>query len=476
MPDVRRLTIAAKLLIWASALIIIFFATTVYLFQQVREDATVSQRIVKVNHVLDSAIQRMLDRLYNVQENIQRYRLTGNSEAVTFIVNDLTRFGEVLDETLRQNPQYRKEWGDLNNEFEITIDPDDPKGNSLAPDETILDWTNILEQSLFDNQADMEVGLTQLHEAGQRAANIGLYGLIICLGLGIGGSLLLAYYINRSLTEIRSGIIELGRGPSPKDVRVLSGDELGELALAFNAMAARLRREEAMRADFIAMLSHEIRTPLTSIRESVDLIGDGTFGDINDQQKKFLSIAEKETVRLTDMLTRLMSVSRMESESLELSYEEMDCAQLIQSTVERLEPTAQAASINIATQLPDQTMTCSCDPGHVQQLLLNLIGNSIKFSPKGGTVTVSLFADNAEIRMNVTDEGPGIPANEQGRIFHKYYRDPSVRESIDGVGLGLAIAKRIVDEHGGRIWIESEPGSGSTFCFTLPLGKPKERT
>lgn len=379
MPPVRRLTIAAKLLIWACALIIIFFATTAYLFQQVREDAAVSQRIVNINHDVDAAIQRMLDRLYSVQENIRKYRLTSNTQAVNFIVNDLTRFGEILNATLEKHPNYRNEWKELTREFKITIDPDDDK--NFAPDATILEWTDILEQSLLDNQADMEVGLTRLHKAGQRAADIGLYGLIVCLVLGIGGSLVLAYFLNRSLTEIRRGIRDLGTGAPPKDVRILSGDELGELALAFNAMAARLRREESMRADFIAMLSHEIRTPLTSIREAVDLIGSGTFGDINEQQHKFLAIAEKETVRLTDMLTRLMSVSRMESKKVELGYETIDCNELITSTVERLEPTAQAQGITLQTALPEDETICECDPGHIQQVLFNLIGNGIKFSP-----------------------------------------------------------------------------------------------
>lgn len=472
MPDVRRLSIAAKLLIWASALIIVFFATTAYLFRQVREDAAVSQRIVKVNHEVDAAIQRMLDRLYSVQDNIRRYRITGNEEAVAFIVNDITRYGEILNATLEEHPRYRKEWQELRREFEITIDPD--AQNNMAPDDTILEWTYILEQSLQDNQADMEVGLTRLHEAGQRASDIGLYGLILCLALGVGGSLILAYHLKRSLTEIRRGIRDLGTGSTPRDVRVLSGDELGELALAFNAMAARLRREEAMRADFIAMLSHEIRTPLTSVREAVDLIGSGTFGEPNDQQRKFLAIAEKETIRLSDLLARLMSVSRMESETLELEPADTDCAGLARSTVERLEPTARAGNVVLETDLPVEPLRCRCDPGHIQQVLLNLIGNAIKFSPAGGTVTVSGSAESGSVRLCVADRGAGIPAGEHDRIFHKYYRDPSVRESVDGAGLGLSIAKRIVDGHGGRIWVESDSKTGSTFCFTLPRTGPKE--
>jgi len=469
MSKVRNLNIATKLSIWACALIIVFFATTAYLFQQVRQDAEVANRIVSVNHDLDSAIQRMLERLYSVQDNIRRYKLIGGDEAVGFIVEDLTRFGEILNETLKKHPEYTEDWLSLSQEYEITLDPGKTTDDSLAPDTTVQDWSDILEQSLLENIADMEISLTSLHDAGQRAADIGLYGLALCLILGVGGSLILAYFLNRSLTEVRRGIRELGTGATPRDVRILSNDELGELALAFNAMAARLRREEKMRADFIAMLSHEIRTPLTSVREAVDLIGSGTFGEVNEKQKRFLSIAEKESVRLSELLTRLLTVSRMESGELDLKYQDADGNQLVRSTLERLKPTAEAKGISLESKVGDDALPFIADPGHVQQVLMNLIGNAIKFSPDGGNVSVDANIDGDAIIFNIKDNGPGIPKNEHGQVFHKYYREPGVRESVDGAGLGLAISKRIVDGHNGRMWLDSAPGRGSIFYFSIPI-------
>jgi len=475
MPKVRQLTIATKLMIWASTLIIVFFATTAYLFKQVRQDAEVSSRLVNVHHDLDSAIQRMLERLYSVQDNIRRYRLLGGDEkAVDFIVEDLTRFGEILDETLKKHPGYATEWEVLTEEYEITLDPGETTDDNLAPNITVREWTDVLEQSLLDNVADMEKGLTDLHEAGQLASNIGLYGLIFCLAIGILGSFGLAWSLNRSLTEVRRGIRDLGTGASPRDVRILSGDELGELALAFNAMAARLRREERMRADFIAMLSHEIRTPLTSVRESVDLIESGVFGEVNEKQSKFLRIAEKESSRLSDLLTRLLRVSRMESQELNLNIQDMDAHQLITGTMERLAPAAQAKDIALISELTGP-MTIQADQEQVRQVLMNLIGNAIKFSPDGESVSVSASMDEDNATISIRDNGPGISEEEQERVFHKYYREPQVRDSVDGAGLGLAISKRIVLAHEGRIWIESEPGHGATFSFTLPIKTDKDQ-
>jgi signal transduction histidine kinase len=476
MPEARHLNIATKLTIWSCALIAVFFATSAYLFRQVRQDADIAALIVTENHALDSAIQRMLERLGNVQNNIRRYRILGGDQAaVGFIVEDLTRFGEILNETIRKHPQYADEWKELTSEYEITLDPANSPGDNLAPDDTVRDWTDILEQSLLENQADLEARLTALRDAGRHAANVGMYGLAFCLVIGVGGSLLLAYTLNRSLSEVRRGIRELGDGAAPRDVRILSGDELGELALAFNAMAARLRREERMRADFIAMLSHEIRTPLTSVREAVDLIGSGTFGEVNEKQKRFLDIAEQESDRLSALLTRLLSVSRLEAEELELAPERVDAAELVHSTLERITPTARAASVTLKGEV-GPNLAVRADPEHIRQVLTNLVGNAVKFTGREGTVLVSAARRDQEVVFSVADDGPGIPPDEQKRIFLKYYREPGVRESVDGAGLGLAISRRIVLAHGGRIWVESEPGRGSVFHFTLPASPDEEHS
>ncbi|MDD3310796.1 HAMP domain-containing sensor histidine kinase [Pseudodesulfovibrio sp.] len=474
MPRPLRLSIAAKLLLWSGALILIFFAATAFLFRQVRHDAEVANRLVTVHHKVDSAIQRMLDRLYSIRDNVLRYRLTGNKDAVQFIVADLNRFGEILRETMAAYPQYAEEWSDLTREFAITLAPGDSAGDSLAPDATIQDWTGILEQSLMDNQSDMQVALTGLHAAGQRAAEMGLYGLALCLFLGVGGSLALAWSINRSLAEVRRGLAAMGGGGTPRDVRVLADDELGELALAFNDMAGRLRREEAMRADFIAMLSHEIRTPLTSVREGVDLVRSGAFGEVNERQRHFLGIAEKESVRLTDLLARLMTVSRLESQAVALSPGPVDCAELLGSALDRLAASADKAGVTLSADPPGEPVTCVCDREHVRQALLNLIGNAVKFSPAGRPVEAGVRREGGEAVFRVRDHGPGIAAGELERIFEKYYRADEVRDSVDGAGLGLAIARRIAEAHGGRIRVESEPGQGALFELFLPLAGPKE--
>ena len=469
VPSIGRLNIAAKLLLWSCALIAIFFATTAYLYTNIERDAEGIRAIVNENHAVDVACQRMIETLLSVQDNIRRYKVLGVKEALTYVVEDLTRFGKILNETLKDHPRLQDEWVELTQEYSITLDPGKSPGDALNPDATVQDWLGILEQTSLENQADLQTRLEALYASGRRAADIGFWGLAVCLVLGLFGSLFLAYRINRSLTEVRQGILGLGQGGPPQDVRVLSGDELGELATAFNRMAERLRREERMRSDFIAMLSHEIRTPLTSILEAVDLVGTGAFGAVNEKQAHFLGIAEQETERLRGLLERLMSVTRMESGVIDLRLAAVDVGSLVASTMERLEPLARTKSIELVSEV-EAPVAVTADLEHLRQVLLNLAGNAMKFSPQGSRVVLSATAKGDQVEICVADQGPGIPEEERGRVFEKYYRGPEARDSVDGAGLGLAISLRIVQAHAGTMWVEDNPGGGARFCVSISVG------
>jgi signal transduction histidine kinase len=232
-----------------------------------------------------------------------------------------------------------------------------------------------------------------------------------------------------------------------------------------------------MRSDFISMLSHEIRTPLTSIRESVNLIAEEVMGDINEKQRRFLLIASTELERITSLLNHLMQISRLEAGAVEIHLRLIDLYEFVEGTISRLIPAAEAKDISIHSEIAPEISNFYCDPDNLQQVLLNLLGNAIKFSPHGSEILISVRREDSAkaplLVFSVTDGGPGIPDAEQALVFHKYYRAPGVRDHVDGVGLGLSISKHIVEAHGGEIGVRSEPGEGSTFSFTLPL-HPKE--
>jgi len=254
-------------------------------------------------------------------------------------------------------------------------------------------------------------------------------------------------------------------------IPILANDEFGELARAFNEMAFRLKQEERMRSDFISMLSHEIRTPLTSIRESVNLIGEEVMGEINERQKRFLDIASREIARISDLLNHLLQVSRMEAGGLKIRAVPLEPASLVSASLERMEPAARAKGIEMRARVDSPMPSILGDSDHLQQVILNLLGNAIKFSPPGSEIVVSVqwSDDSGKLLFSVSDNGPGIPEEDRSLVFHKYYRAPGLREQVDGVGLGLSISKHIVEAHGGSVWLKSQLGQGSTFGFTLPV-------
>lgn len=463
------MSISTKMLLWALAITTIFCVTTAYLVYQIRNEADLTREIASTRYEIGLAVQQMEERLESVQNNIRRFKALGDEAAARFIVEDLTRFGEILQATLLRHPEYIHDWKELTSEFTIRLTQGDSPDEALTADATINQWLAVLAGTRNENQQQISVGMARLKRDNIHAYRVGFYGLIVCLLLAIPGSALFAWRINAHLGAIRSGIRTLGEGQTPARVYVNSGDELEELAETFNEMAEQLRREEQMRTDFISMLSHEIRTPLTSIRESVDMMADGVFGEVNERQQRFLRIAEKETDRLADLLSRLMTVTRMEATRLTLDNQPIKSNELVLSTMERLESSALAKNISLHAELLPKDTAIQGDMEKLRQVLLNLGGNAIKFSPEKSSIVFQLQKSQKGIVFSVADQGPGVPKAEQELIFKKYYRAEGVRMDKDGAGLGLAISRHIVEAHKGRMWVEDGQKNGCIFHFFIPF-------
>jgi signal transduction histidine kinase len=193
------------------------------------------------------------------------------------------------------------------------------------------------------------------------------------------------------------------------------------------------------------------------------------MGPINDQQRKFLTIAGSEIGRINDLLKHLMQLSRLQSGAVKINPRPFDTVHFMEDCLERMRHVAENKRINIVANIPDSLPELMGDPGHLHQVFHNLIGNAVKFSNPGTRIVVRAQKDGKKrLKFQVTDNGPGIPEDEQTRIFNKYYRGRTVRSHMDGVGLGLSISKHIVEVHKGRLWVTSEVGKGSTFAVTLP--------
>lgn len=229
-----------------------------------------------------------------------------------------------------------------------------------------------------------------------------------------------------------------------------------------------IRRLETIRRDFISNVSHELRTPLASLSLVVETLKDGAI-DEPEAARRFLSYIESELSQFTQMVEELLELSQIESGRVPLHLKSTRVAKLIKKPIKRLAPQAERMNVSVESIIPDDAPPVLADSRRVQQVVMNLLHNAIKFTLTGGNVTIKAEVVGSEMVISVKDTGLGIPADELSRIFERFYKTDRARAD-EGTGLGLAIAKHIVQGHGGRIWAESIEGKGSTFYFTLLLG------
>jgi len=230
-----------------------------------------------------------------------------------------------------------------------------------------------------------------------------------------------------------------------------------------------LKRLESVRREFVANVSHELRTPLASIKALVETLEAGAVDDpaVADD---FLRRIIGEVDRLAALVEELLDLARLESGRVVLRAETLAVPDLLANGVERLRPQLERARLNLRLDTPAGVPPVRADRARIEQVLLNLIHNAIKFTPADGVITVGAVATDGMVRIAVRDTGTGVPPDELPRLFERFYKADKARRS-DGTGLGLAIAKHIVQAHGGTIWAESEPGKGAIFSFTLPLAE-----
>jgi signal transduction histidine kinase len=291
----------------------------------------------------------------------------------------------------------------------------------------------------------------------------------IALALSALVALLLSRAISSPLRRLTAAAGSVALGQFDQQVPVNSRDEVGRLSQAFNDMTARLRAARQMQVDFVADVSHELRTPLTSVKGTVETLRDGAVDDpqVRDQ---FLATIESETDRLIRLVNDLLLLSRVDSEALNLRREAVDLQQLIEVASDRMASQAAARAVAVKVEASSDVPEVWVDPDRTEQVLVNLLDNAIKYSRPGGTVMVSVgFEGDGMVSVQVQDNGIGIPADDLDRIGQRFYRADRARSRAEGgSGLGLAISQALVKAHGGRLWLESEEGAGTTVHFTLP--------
>jgi Na+/proline symporter/signal transduction histidine kinase len=251
--------------------------------------------------------------------------------------------------------------------------------------------------------------------------------------------------------------------------------QLEAASAELRAANERLQELDRLKDDFISTVTHELRTPLTSIRAFSEILRDDPMLELG-QRKKFLDIITKETERLTRLINQVLDLAKIESGTAEWHDARVDLRELISEAMAAMSQIFQDKAVHVDLRMPDRVSAVYADPDRVKQVLLNLLSNAVKFCEGGsGRVDVSLHEDPRWLRVDVRDNGPGISADDQDTIFEKFRQvGDTLTDKPQGTGLGLHICRQIVERHGGRLWVESRPGAGARFSFTLPL-EPRPR-
>lgn len=479
---IGKIGITQKISLIFLVFFLIFSGTVLVLLDNVRQMVLVSEGIGTTSKQLAEITEAIQADLFEMDANGKKFLLLKKSRYLEYFDKARAAFEQKLELALglsRGSPGTEAPWRQLATSYRqgfaesVAV----PEGGDFAwvDEATFGEWLRLINQAKRANVEDTEAALAAMNEASRRSGRYGIWGFGLSLLLGAIG----IWYVSRTILSPLRSLTRHLRGVSFDTVRapikLKGGSEFTELANAYNDMSRQLEEEENIRSEFIATLSHEIRTPLSSIHESVNMIAEELLGPINDKQRRFLEIAAVEIERIKQLLHHLLNVSVLESGPRQGEAKLVDTAVLVGDCQRAFAAAAERKKIRLLTADFE-----TCPPlygvrAELEQVFTNIIGNGIKYTPEGGTVSVAWQPDSRKgfVLFRVADSGSGIPEEEQALIFTKYYRTRDTRNHRDGVGLGLAISRRIITNHGGTIAVANNPLQGCTFSFTLPTESPR---
>jgi len=295
-----------------------------------------------------------------------------------------------------------------------------------------------------------------------------------------GIAMSLGYFLSVALTDrimtLNGADQAIAQGNLHTRVPVTGSDEMADLARTFNEMASQLeatarkqRELDTLKHDLVAWAGHDLRTPLASIRVIVEALADGVVQDSATVQR-YLQTAQRDIRSLSQLIDDLFEMAQLDAGGLQLELCPNSLSDLISDTLESFTVQAERQGVRLEGNCAPGIDPVSMDTQKIGRVLANLVGNALRHTPAGGSVSVSATTTSASVQVQVSDTGEGIGADDLPRVFEQFYRGEKSRSrATGGAGLGLAIAKGIVETHGGRIWAESQLGQGTRFVFTLPV-------
>jgi len=300
-----------------------------------------------------------------------------------------------------------------------------------------------------------------------RMRNILIAGAALAVVVGMAIGALVSRNLTAPLQRLAAAARAVAGGDLQQQVPVEGSAEMVDLAEAFNEMTSALEQSEQQRQNMVADAAHELRTPLSVVQGNLRAILD----DVYPLDKAEISRVYDESRLLSRLVDDLRELALADAGQLRLHLRSTDLAPCIECTVENLAPVAEAEGVRLTADVRNDLPAVQADPDRVSQVLRNLLINALRHTPSGDSVTVTAVAVGGEVEIAVTDTGEGISSDDLPHIFERFWRGDPARLRTGGTGLGLSVARSLVEAQGGRIWAESEPGQGSVFRFTLPVAR-----
>lgn len=387
-------------------------------------------------------------------------KLRSSYKALAHIAKDYPRYEPIVKATREDTEEAltvlakRKALIDAGGRLEITEALD--LQNQLKHIEKELD-------SIIADERAAQQELRETQRSGQwLGVAIGLAMFAVFIGLG------LVFAFRRStanrLNVLMENSMRLG-AEQPLAQRLDGSDEIAQIDSVFHEAAFKLEETTRLRQQFVAMISHDMRTPLAAVKSTLELLGAGTWGPLSERAQAKVERAEENLKHTINLINNLIDLEKMQSGKIEISPEVISLCELLSRCSSLVNQLAESRSIVIES--PECDVPLYADEEKLTQLVINLLGNAVKFSPDNSKITIDVTTERSMVKVAITDQGPGIPEEECRKVFERYHQVAG-EKAKDGSGLGLAICKAIVKAHDGEIGVDSVVGKGSTFWFKLP--------
>lgn len=485
-----RLSIFWRLVLTCLVIIAVMGGVNLYALFQLRQLTAMSTEMASYHYPAVESAKRLLGSLYAQLNSEKKFMATKDGTFLTNFNEEVEEFQRGLQhlrsqESSPQGLSLLQEVGRLLQERLVLFHDEFQQVNermlASVPGydnrrDTLMDRMSSALQSYIDlHEARISVGVSESRASAAQAEAVTQQLVLVALVFGLGLAGIASYTILRPLGQLQSHIKQMGQGNFGTPLEVKAPAELKDLVDTVNWMGTKLQELDDMKAEFLAHVSHELRTPMASIQEGTHLLLDEIPGPLMEEQRTTLRIMADSSRRLIHLISTILDLSKMEAGMMEYRIVPTDLKRVADISINKVRLLADSKHVQLLVENPAERIWVKADAPRIEQVLDNLLSNALKFSPEGSVIKVQMQPDPKAgvLEVSVADAGPGIAPEDLPHIFERFYQGRNkAKHSSAGSGLGLALAKKVVEAHGGRIWIESEMGKGTTVRFILRLTKP----